>query len=375
MTTAIVGPRGAAPALPSLATSQAMGAGPSGLLPAAEAPALGQLQGAMAELYMIMSQLRDAQTEHSKTRTESTKMGRDIAEREQAEALARAKEAAESGGFFDWISKDIGLAGVVGLVTFNYALVAADVAAHKLDLVENVKVDVVDLGAVATGRYDVLAADLLLRKTDLAPREARAILEKLGIPKDAPGLSDEDVKPVARKALMLNLLVLSVGATIFSAGSTTGLCIAAAGLAFSAAGSQVAENEVLDGVLGKGASRWVGLGMQIYGAAATGMSGLANGAALGAAAKVGGTVAHGAATTARATDKIVRVVHDKQAADARVVAEAAKLQLNRLERLIDFLIDGMKEAASSSRKAGEAIQQAITAADQTQLVISNGTRV
>src|SRR5687767_6828605 len=127
------------------------------LLPPSQTPNLGMMQGALADLYLVMSQLREAQVGESKVRVDCTKVDRDVQLREQEEAMRRARDAAEEGGVFDWLSKDIGLAGCVGLVTFNYALVAADIALHKLDIVDNVKVDVVDVAAVATGRYDVLA--------------------------------------------------------------------------------------------------------------------------------------------------------------------------------------------------------------------------
>src|SRR5213075_3118176 len=102
--------------------------------------------------------------------------------------------------------------GAIGLVTFNYAAVAADVALHKMGCVGNIKIDILDVGAAATGRLDVLAADVLLRKTELTPEEARNVLEQAGIPKNAPGLSDEDVKPVAKRLLMANLAILGITA-------------------------------------------------------------------------------------------------------------------------------------------------------------------
>jgi hypothetical protein len=350
------------------------------LLPATEAPTTGSMQDAMEALYSIMGQLRDAQANASRGRVNVKAQERDIAAREQAEALKRAREAAEKGGLFDWISKDIGLAGAVGLVTFNYALVAADVAAHKLDLVDNLKIDVVDVGALATGRYDVLAGDILLRKLDIAPKEARELLEKCGIPKDAPGISDEDVRPVAKKLVMANMWIASATATALSAGTTVGLCIALAGLAISTAGGEIAKAGTFDGLFGKGSSQWIGLGMQIYGAAATGMSGLANGTSLhaavklGAAAKAGAAATQGTLVTARAADHAVIASNEKTRDDENIKAEQAKLMLLRLERVIDALIDGIKEASESSRKVGESLQGAIATLDQTHLALATGMK-
>src|SRR5688572_605230 len=281
MTLAIQGPANVR-AIPMAGAAPQIGA--PAVLPSSEPPSVGQMQDAMSMLYLMMSKLRDAQVCEGKTRVE-TNEARSEAQQERRKAeLEAAQRAASEGGVFDWLSEDIGLAGAVGLCTFNYALVAADIAVHKLDIVDNVKVDVVDVAAVATGRWEVLAADILLRKTDLAPEEARAIVEQVGIPQDAPGISDEDVKPIARDLLIANLVIASLVATVFTAGTTTGLCIALAGLAISTAGSQVAKHKVFDDVFGKDSSQWIGLGMQIYGAAASCMSGLASGAALSVAA-------------------------------------------------------------------------------------------
>lgn len=329
----------------------------------------------LAKLYAVMMQIRDAHARESKGKIESDRAERDLAEREHKEALERAKKAAEEGGFFDWLSEDIGLAGAVGLVTFNYALVAADIAAHKLDLVDNLEVDVVDLGAVVTGRVDVLAADILLRKTDLAPPEARELLEKVGIPRDAPGISDEDVKPVAKKLLLANLFVVGVTASVLSGGSTAGICVALAGVALSTAGGYVAEEKVLDGVFGKGSSRWIGLGMQITGALASGMSGLAPGAAaVSGSTRVAATAIQGGTTALKGTDKVVTAVHEHERDDANIAAESARLRLARLDRILDMVIEATKELQQSHRKTGDLIQSCLKTIDDTNLALAGGVR-
>ncbi len=346
------------------------------LLPPAPAPCLGAAQDVMSQLYAALGKLRDIQMATSKSHVEEAQAQQERVLAEQKEASRRAKEASEKGGLFDWLSKDIGLAGAVGLCTFNYALVAADVAVHKLDIVENVKVDVVDVAAVATGRWEVLAADILLRKTDIAPEEARAILEKVGIPRDAPGISDEDVRPIAKDLLMLNLLVASIAATVLSCGSTTAICIALAGIAISAAGTQVAKHKTFDGVLGNGSSEWIGLGMEIYGATAASMAGMAPGASSlaqnGARAAM---IVNGGSSILRGGDKIATTINTRARDEANIDVEAAKQQLKRLERMVELLIDGLKETQQSHKRAAEALQGAVQSADQAQLAIAQGTRV
>lgn len=363
-------PQAARPVAPAKAQPEAA------LLPAAERPALGAMQDAMALLYAVLMQQRDTDARVAKSQVEVAQGERKAALRDQQEALRRASEAAEKGGLFDWVSKDIGLAGAVGLVSFNYGLVAADVAAHKLGVFEHIeeKVDLVDVAAVATGRWEVVAAEAVLRKTDLAPEEARGLLERCGARTDVPGISDEDVEPIAKDLLLANLLVLSVGATVLSCGSTTGLCIALAGLALSYGGSEAAKAGTFDGVFGEGSSQWIGLGMQFGGAAITGAAGLASGPGLVNGANTAAAVASGVSGTANGADKIVLAVHEHERATADIDAEQARYRLARLDRLIQTVIDGAKHASDSHRRAAETIQGVVQTANDTQLMLVRGVR-
>lgn len=349
------------------------------LLPHAEKPDPAQLQGSMAELYLAMSKMRDAMVGQANRQTDAAKAQRDAAAEAQQKALERAKEASEKGGFMDWIADGIGLGGAAGLVTFNYTLVAADLAVHKLGLLDELeldeKIDVVDVAAVATGRWDVLAADVILRKTELTPKEARDIVEKCGIPRDAPGISDDDIKPVAKKLLAANLLIASATATVLSCGTTGALCVAVAGMAISAAGTYVAQQNAVDKVFGEGSSKWIGLGMQIYGTAAACMSGFAGGAAIapGNAAR-GAALAHGLTAGVRGTDQVVTAVHDHERDVANIDAEKARYQLARLDRVLDAIVDGMKELHQSQDKAAKTLQGAIDTANQTNLALAQGIK-
>lgn len=347
------------------------------LLPSAPAPSIPELQDAMAQLYLVLSQLREQQARLGKAAVDGAKADRDIAARKEKEALERAKEAAEKGGFFDWIADDLGLAGAAGLVSFNYPLVFADIAAHKLGLFEYLeeKIDLVDVAAVATGRYDVVAADVLLRKTDLAPSQIRELRDKSGLPEDAPSVSKEDVEPIAKEAIMANLLVLSTAASVLSCGTTGALVVALVGLALSMGGAKIAEEKALDGLLGEGSSKWIGLGMQIYGTVASCMSGFAGGAAvLPANGARGAAIASGLANAARGSDQIVTSVHEHERDEANIDAAGARQQLTRLERLIEQITDAIKEVYDSNRKAAETLQGAIDTANQGDLVLSQAIK-
>jgi hypothetical protein len=362
----------AMPAQPQLRS--AADAGPS-LLPAPTPLEKAALSDALSLLYLSMSEDRDTQMYASKELVHNAANAREAAAKFQEEQLRKAREAAEEGGFFDWVADDLGIAGAIGLVTFNYAAVAADVAAHKLHLLDDVKIDVIDVGAAATGRVDVLAGDVVLRKTDIAPEEARRILERAGIPKDAPGISDADVKPVAKKLLMANLALLGLTASVMSGGSTTGICIALAGVAISAGGSYVAQEGTLDPVFGQGTSKWIGLGMQVYGSLAAGLACMAPGPSVFAqAARVTAAAAQGATNVMNGSDQVVTSIHEHTRAMASIEADEAKARLAKLDRFLDCVMDTIQEARQSRQKACDAIRSAREAYDQSALALASGMR-
>jgi len=302
---------------------------------------------------------------------------RDDALKEQRDALQRAQDAAKKGGVFDWISDNLGLGGVAGLVTFNYAAVAASVAVHELGILKNMKIDVVDVGALATGRLDAVASDVILRKLDIAPEQARDIVAKCGIPKDAPGISDEDVKPVAKKVLMANLFIAGLTATALTGGSTAGILVAVAGVGISAGGSYVAENKALDGLLGDGTSKWVGLGMEIYGTAASALAGFAPGPAVisnGAARAVGGVVG-GATGILDGSDQVVTTLHQRETDTAHIDEETARHRIAQLGRMMDEVIDTIQDAYDSRQKAHEIVMKAVETTNDTSVALATGMRV
>lgn len=322
----------------------------------------------LAALYKVLSQLTDAQARLGETRVNGDKAARNVALHRQQEAEARAAEAAREGGILDKIANNIGIAGAVGLVTFNYVVVAADVAAHASHAIKNIKIDLVDVGAVASARPEVLAADLLLRKTDLTPKEARDVLAQLGIRKDVPGLSDDDVKPVARKLVAANLLAASITASVLSCGTTSGLTVALVGIAMSQAGAYVSSEGTLDGVFGRGSSKWIGLGMEVYGTAASAMSGLAtSGAAIAPAAKTGARVISGGLDVLHGSDRATTAIAKHAADEADIDATRARHAIARLERLVDFVIDQIRDVCETHKKTAKIVGEVMGALSETRL--------
>lgn len=348
------------------------------LLPAAgDLPSPGGMMGAMEQLYAAMSEMRDENMQLGQSKVKENHQKSEVARKEREDAIRRADDAANKGGVMDWLSKDIGVAGVVGLCTFNYALVAADIAAHKLNAVENVKIDVIDVAAVgvaASGYVGVLATDMLVRKTDILPAEAREVLASCGIPQDAPGISDEDAKPVAKKVLVASIVATSIAATALSGGTAAGMTIALAGLALSATGGYVAEEKALDGICGKGSSRWIGLGMQITGAVTASAGGMIPGKAVVSGGAAFSTAVNGTRTAVQGADTIVNAHHTWQSEHATIDAEVWKQRLVQLERFAERVIEGAKESTKSANRAEGSLRSAMETHLQTQTLLTAGTR-
>jgi hypothetical protein len=333
------------------------------VLPAATARNLDSTQDAMTMIYAVMAAMERSQTQRAQVDVDQAKLGRMLAIRERDEALARAREESEKGGFFKWLSKDLGLGGVVGLATFNYAVVAADLAAHKTGVVHNLKLDVVDAAAVAAQSPEVLAADVLLRKTDATPEAIRQKLDDMGIGSSAPGISDEDVKPIVGRAIQINLLVAGTAASILTAGSTGALVVAIVGAALSVSGTAVQM---------AGGSGDLALGLQIAGAVCSMTAGFVppQGAGAAAGAKIAARAAVAVTNGAKGADRLMTAVHEHAADNASIDAEAALHTLQKLGRLLDGLVDSVKEIHESHKRAADTVLGALQTHNETLVAAS-----
>jgi hypothetical protein len=161
------------------------------------------------------------------------------------------------------------------------------------------------------------------------------------------------------------LIAGGIAATAATAGSA-GLLVAGIALALSAGGAAVQETKCLDAVLGDGASHWIGFGMQATGGVVCfAGAGAATGSALSTlatATEVGG----GAATvvTSGAHTRVAKFQGD--VADAEADALAAQHHGEQMTRLVEWLIDGIRETDKSHQRAKETLGQAIDQHDQAQ---------
>lgn len=366
---ATANPSATAPTLPG-----APAPGPTSALPP---PTTDSVQDALAQLYEIMSKLSEGQLETNKAEYVNLQGEHDEeVARRNAELQRAQREAQKGGGIFSKITKNIGIAGFAGLCTFNYALVAADVTAHATGVVKNLKLDVADgVSALAwQSQPELLVADILVRKLNIAPDELKdAINKKLGPILNA-GVGDKDVKPLVDRAVQINLLVAGAAASILSAGSATALVVALVGVAMSA-GAFVSQQA--------GGPAWLSIGLGVCGSVLEVGAGLNGGAAsfLGGDSATVKAAAEGIAKGVDATnaaiggaDDIVNAGQQKIEDDANEKAQAARNAITKIERMIDDLIDAMQATNDSKKRATGTVQQALQTYNQTNVAMTSGMK-
>jgi hypothetical protein len=298
------------------------------LLPPPTDVSRAELQDAMTMIYLLLNTRASAEMSNAQAQVAARQTSKDEAFKQQLDALRRAAEAEGEGskGFF---------ASIVGLVKD----VVTDLA--HLDLV----------GAVT---------DPLSDTEDMwnSPKFWQDLEAGGGF--------------VAKAALVAG----GVAATVATAGSA-GLVVAGIAVALSAGGTAVQETDCLDSLLGDGASKWIGLGMQVGGGA---VCLVGAGAAAGSALD---TVATATEVGGNAATVVTNVAHAKnaqfrgEAMDADADAAVAEHRGQQMTRLIEWLIDGIRETDKSHARAKDTLRQAIDQHDQaaTTAIFTNGRQL
>ncbi len=335
---------------------------------------LDTISDMLSQLHALLSASRSESLHLSEASVRTNQLTRHEAEKAHDQAVQEAREEAESESFFEWITKDIGIVGLIGLLTLNPALVAVDLVAHKTGLVENLRLDIVDVAVVVFGGPALLAADILLRKLDVAPDCVRETLDDLGLGDSVPGISDQDVQPVVEKALMINLLLASAAITVLTAGTTTALVVGCIAIGLSC-GSMVSAS--------LGGPEELTLGLAIGGAVLSLGSGfLSSGATAGSALnarlsslKVTSSILSGATGAIRGIDGVTHAIHTRNAEEATYRATEARQTLTRLERLFDTILQGLKDAKASAERTTALIQSTLETHNTTLRMTSAMLRV
>lgn len=399
-----VAPTGAAPA-EAAPSGSALGGGNQALLPAAPRPSDAQTTDALGELYKILSANNNQEMRSAAETIKQNEKFHAAARQEHIAAIERANKAAEeqkeaSKGVMDWVTDDIGVMGVAGLCTFNYPLVIADVAVHKLGLLDNLKIDALDAACVFAMQYghpELLAADLLVRHPEILPGELHdkiASVASFGKTLDGgPTLTDQDVKPYSKQILAANLVVASAAVTVCTLGAASPLAttLAIAAIACSVA-AYAAENvepvrDLMEDKLGKETTGHVVLGLQIssavlgiasggvgIAAAAKGSAATSNAGNAMKAIKVGANVGKGALEVEGAVRgyRVAELQHDVDR--ARIDMKAARNRMQQLERAVEVVIDGLKETHESGKRSLETLQKTIQIQDQIPVQIAGAMK-
>lgn len=379
--------------------------GNEAILPAAPRPSAAEATNALAELYRILSASNNNEMRSAADTIKQHDKFHAAARQEHIAAVERAKKAAEeqkeaSKGPMDWVTDDIGVMGVAGLCTFNYPLVIADVAVHKLGLVENLKIDALDAACVFAMQYghpELLAADLLVRHPEILPGELHdkiASVASFGKTLDGgPTLTDEDVKPYSKQILAANLVIASAAITVCSLGAASPLAttLAIAAIACSVA-AYTAENvepvhDLMEKNLGKETTGHVILSLQVSSAVlglASGGVGIAAAAKGGAATSQAGTamkVIKTGANLGKGALEVEGAVRGYRVAElqrevdlARVDMKAARNRMQQLERAVEVVIEGLKETHESGKRSLETLQKTIQIQDQIPVQITGAMK-
>lgn len=371
------------------------------LLPAPNAatPDAGQ---AIERLLQLSSALGDAQMKTGLAQANGAAQARKAASEARREAIERAVEAArkaqeerESGGLLDSITDNIGLVGLIGIVTFRPDIVLADVAAHRAGLADG-GTEVVDLGALAAGGPLALVAEQAFAK--LAPEWLRpedvasfALAGPMGtvvmrgvekmVPEDfardvseLTTVKDDDVRVANKIALTAALTAAAVTGTVLSGGATSATVVALIGIGLSTTTQLAASTGLLREAFGEKAAMWISIGASIAGAALTLGGSLAGTAQTASALGRAGALISAGVSVVRGTDDVMTGVHELRAADhqldhdlASADAEEQKHVLARIEKLVDSILADLREAKEAQQRTSEILQGALQTNQQTQL--------
>ncbi len=322
----------------------APGAGaPPGAPPLLPPPSSDAMPGdGMSLLYQLMQKQRENNLDMGKNQVESRKKDKEIQIAKQAEAEKQAQEDKESAE--KW--------GILGKIASVVAICVSAVAS------------VFSCGA-ASG---LLIAACVLSTMAFVEGETQALGKLTG---------DAENSKWFTLGLGVASAICSGGAGL--AASTT--TIATKVLEVSAEASKIT-SEVVGSTVKGPEGTYLAMGFGAAGAVTGGIGSLTN------TAKVAGETFSEAAEIAKYTSAGVQLGNAATAAAASVVvsqfqadaidahadAQVAKQQMQRLDRLIQWVIDGVKETDGSHKRAMESIQGAMQTQGQT-LVIASSMRV
>jgi hypothetical protein len=305
---------------------------------------------------------------------------------EQRAALEAAKKAAEGRGLFD----GVGIVGIVGLARGSPVVVLADVAMHVSrttpefvrDLERQEATELATKVVAAAYGNAAAAAGLALERTQLFGPDSclGTLMIAAGSPYGAAAVfADKDseladgIRTVEKDTEAYNQWIAAAGmavagaATIVATFGTATAVVVAIGLALSAAGCVVSNTKVADGVLGRDGARFTGAGLMLAGAVTSGV-GAGN---VAGSAKVVETTANAVTGAAKTRQGLGTIGHAAAARDrgrAEASARGAQQSAERLQRIIEDLIEEMRDLKESHGRVRETLQETMETMAATRLV-------
>ncbi|MBN9166461.1 MAG: hypothetical protein J0I07_36340 [Myxococcales bacterium] len=372
-------------------------------------------------LYQLFAESNREDSKGAKANVEARSAEKQNRMREREAALERARKAQEDQkGFFD----SMGIGSLVGIVAANPALVLADVSMHMARLTpdflrdfENENKDSIELATklyCAASNASVLAdgivnpeslraaialGGLLVQESEVFGKDAsdwagagmvvagsidgRSAASVIVADKDS-AVADQirDVEDKTRewnKWIAVAGMAIAAAAAIVGSLGTATLPVVAIGVALSAGGFAVTETKCLDALLGEGASMWIGTGMMISGAIISG-AGSASAAAqvtdkvaqgtreAARTLQVAGGVVDGLSKTRQGLDTVADAATRHEVDNAHVEAKSLLFQMQRLQRMVEEIIDTVRDLKDGHRRMSQAVNDAVEMQCQTQLM-------
>lgn len=304
---------------------------------------------ALSAMYLLMQARRQTSLEVGRSEVESRKQDKELAMATEKQALADeadAKESAEKWGILGKVASVIAIA--VSAVASAFSCGAASgllVASCALSAMAFVEGETHALGKLTGNEDNSKWFTLGLGISSAVCGGAAGIVSSsatLGV----------KVLEVGGEAAKISSDV--VGSTVTSSeGSTAAMVLGISGAVAGGAGAITSAVQTASGIVKKG------------------------GEALSKGARLAATTGHVVGATATATAAVgnsAATFASADAVDAQADAKIAKQQMAKLDRLIQWVIDGVKETDGSHKRAMETLQGAMQTQGQT-LVTASSMRV
>lgn len=371
----------------------------------------------MAALYALLAEGSREDGKAAKVSIEAAAAHKLAQRREQEAALERARQAAEDQrGFFD----SIGLGGLFGIAMANPILVLADVSMHMarvtpeflrefedenkdaIEVATKLYAGIGNAAAVASGigspesiRAAIALGGLILQETELLGKETSdrlgAVMVLTGsqngraaanaVIADKDSTVADDIRELERETqeytkwvAVAGMAVAATAAIIGSLGTATAPVVII-GVALSAGGFAVAETKCLDPLLGESASTWVGSAMMLSGALVSGAGAAAAAqqvstglAEVSRSVAVAGAVVDGGAKVRLGFEGVRDAAIQHEVDTHHRTAEKHGQATQRLQRMVEDIIDSVRDLKESHTRMSRAISEAVETQCQTQLI-------